>query len=137
MGLRSSMTTTGGELRAIARASTPTHRHLRDRLFVLLWATAGVDLICALLAWWFEHGGPQTQVTNFGTALFWSSTQLASVSSSYANPVSTAGDVLDVLMEIYAITVIAALAGSLGSFFHRRSKERDEAERAAKAALDL
>jgi hypothetical protein len=35
--------------------------------------------------------------------------------------------VLDVFMEAYAITVIAALAASMGAFLHRRSLEIDEA----------
>ena len=33
-------------------------------------------------------------------------------------------------MEAYAITVVAALAGSFGAFFHRRSGERMAAEQA-------
>jgi hypothetical protein len=32
--------------------------------------------------------------------------------------------VLDVLIQAYAISVVAVLAGSFGAFFHRRSLER-------------
>jgi hypothetical protein len=39
------------------------------------------------------------------------------------NPISVGGRVLDVFMEIYAITVIAALAGALGSFLQKRGQE--------------
>lgn len=46
------------------------------------------------------------------------------MSSSFANPLTGAGQVLDVAMEVYAITVVAALAGSTSAFLHRRSTER-------------
>jgi hypothetical protein len=46
------------------------------------------------------------------------------VSSQLRNPLTTAGRVLDVAMEAYAITVIATLAGAVGAFFHRRTDER-------------
>jgi len=47
------------------------------------------------------------------------------------NPLTAAGRILDVGMEAYAITVVAALAGSFGAFFHRRSSERERADAGA------
>src|SRR6185369_15722585 len=88
--------------------------------------TLVVDLMCAGLALLFEHHAKQTQVASFGSALFWTSTQLLTVSSSLQNPITTAGRVLDVVMELYAITVIGALAGSMGSFLVKRSQERED-----------
>lgn len=67
-----------------------------------------------------------TEIKTLGSALFWTSTQLLTVSSQLKNPISAGGRVLDVLMEAYAITVIAALAGSIGTFLHKRSLEIDE-----------
>lgn len=52
-------------------------------------------------------------------------TQLLTVSSSIQNPITTGGRVLDVAMELYAITVISTLAGSVGSFMLKRAEERD------------
>jgi len=126
------MRCTVGEIRQIAGAGTPTHGRLRDRLVALAVITVGVDLICALLALLFEHGGKQTQVMTFGSAIFWTSTQLLTVSSSIQNPVSTAGRILDVAMEVYAITVVAGLAGSLGSFLIKRGEEMEQAAERAK-----
>jgi hypothetical protein len=51
------------------------------------------------------------------------------VSSNIQNPISFAGRLLDVLMEVYAITVIAALAGALGGFLLKRGEEIDAAHR--------
>lgn len=46
------------------------------------------------------------------------------------NPISLPGRVLDVVMEIYAITVIATLAGAFGAFLVKRGEELDAAVKA-------
>jgi hypothetical protein len=109
----------------VARGTTATHRRFRDHLVAIGLATLGVDLLCALGAFLLERHAPQTEIKTLGSALFWTSTQLLTVSSSIKNPVSFGGRVLDVLMEIYAITVIAALAGAFGSFIQKRGLELD------------
>jgi hypothetical protein len=48
---------------------------------------------------------------------------LLTVSSSIKNPVTVGGKILDVFMEIYAITVVAALAGAFVSFLQKRGQE--------------
>jgi hypothetical protein len=114
------------EILDVARAATKTHRRLRDRLVVIAGATLGVDLLCAVGAFLLERHAQQTEIKTIGSALFWTSTQLLTVSSQLKNPISPGGRVLDVFMEAYAITVIAALAGSIGTFLHKRSLEIDE-----------
>lgn len=123
------------EMRRIARADTPAHEHLRDRLVALTIVTVGFNLVCAALALWFEHDAPRTQITNFGDAIFWTSTQLLTVSSQLPNPTSTAGRILDVIMEAYAISVVATLAASMGAFLFKRALEVErEALKAERAA---
>jgi hypothetical protein len=116
--------TAARELRDVLRAATETHRLLRSRVAAVVVATVGVDLLCGVLAYLFEHDAGGTQIKGFGDALFWTTTQLLTVSSQLRNPLTTAGRVLDVAMEAYAITVIATLAGAVGAFFHRRTDER-------------
>jgi len=111
------------EVYSVARAATPTHRRLRDHLTAIALATLGVDLICAVLAFLLERHSAETEIKTFGSALFWTSTQLLTVSSSIKNPISTGGRVLDVFMEIWAIIVIATLAGAMGSFLQKRGEE--------------
>jgi hypothetical protein len=118
------------EVRDVARAATPTHHHLRDRLVAVALFTVAVDLVCAVLGFLLERHAPQTEIKSFGGALFWTSTQLLTVSSQLKNPITPGGRVLDVVMEAYAITVVATLAGSFGSFLHRRSAEREAELRA-------
>jgi hypothetical protein len=124
----------GREIAAVARAKTETHRHLRERIVAIALISVVADLVCAVLIFLFERHAPGTDVKSIGSALFFSSTQLLTVSSSMANPLNTAGRILDVVMEAYAITVVASLAGSFGAFFHRRSHERSSA--AARGAGD-
>jgi hypothetical protein len=116
---------TFAEVVNVLRASTRTHRRLRDRLVGIAVATTGIDLICAALALVFERHQQHTQITSFGSALFWTSTQLLTVSSALQNPISPAGRILDIAMEIYAITVIASTAGALGAFLVKRADELD------------
>jgi hypothetical protein len=113
------------ELLKVARADTPTHGHLRARLVSVFLATLVLDLIASVLILEFERHAARTEITNIGDALFWTSTQLLTVSSQLPNPISTPARVLDVFLQFWAISVVATLAGSFGAFFHRRGLERD------------
>ncbi|HST81542.1 MAG TPA: ion channel [Kineosporiaceae bacterium] len=121
----SGKTTLSGELAAIMHGSTPNHLHLRERLSVLIGAVLMVDAVASVLAWRLEDDVPRSDIHHFSDAIFWTTTQLFTVSSQMRNPVTGAGMVLDVVIEFIGITVVAALAGSLGSFLYRRSMERN------------
>jgi hypothetical protein len=116
-----------GEVRAVARAATPTHRRLRDHLVAIAVATLGVDLLCTIVAFLLERHASETEIKTLGSAAFWTTTQLLTVSSSVKNPISAGGRALDIFMEIYAITVIATLAGAMGSFLQKRGVEIEAA----------
>jgi hypothetical protein len=109
----------------VARGSTPTHERLRSRLAFLFVATVVLDAIASLLVFVFERHANGTEITTIGDSLFWTSTQLLTVSSQLPNPISTPARVLDVFLQAYAISAVAILAGSFGAFFHRRGMERD------------
>ena len=109
----------------VARATSPAHQHLRSRLFFLVVATVALDAVASLLILGFERDAEGTQITSLGDSVFWTSTQLLTVSSQLPNPLSTPGRVLDVFLQAWAISVVAILAGSFGAFFHRRGMERD------------
>ncbi|HEY4824089.1 MAG TPA: hypothetical protein VIH49_03490 [Solirubrobacteraceae bacterium] len=119
------------EVSNVARATTATHRRLRDHLTAIAIATLGVDLVCAVAGFLLERHTPETDIKTLGSAFFWTSTQLLTVSSQIRNPISTGGRVLDVFMEIWAITVIATLAGAMGSFLQKRGEELGREARAA------
>jgi hypothetical protein len=119
----------GRELRAVLRAETPTHRRYRDHLTVIVAATIGVDLVCTVLAYFLERRAPGTGIHTLGSAFFWTSTQLLTVSSQLKDPISFGGRALDIFMEAYAISVVATLAGSTGAFIQKRGRELDAKER--------
>ncbi len=104
-------------------AATPTHRRYRDHLTVIFLATLGIDLICTILAFLFERHAAGTEIHTLGSAFFWASTQLLTVSSQLRDPISFGGRVLDIFMEAYAITVIATLAAATGAFLQKRGRE--------------
>jgi hypothetical protein len=135
------------EAMMVLKGGTPTHAHLRRRLGWLVVSTLVVDVVCSLLAYAVERNAPRSQLHTYGQCLFWTTTQLLTVSSQLVNPVTRSGMWLDVLMEFFGITVIAALAGSFGSFLYRRSVEMaplhpklfevlDRAERAERQRLE-
>jgi hypothetical protein len=84
------LATAAKEVYHVARATTPTHRRLRDDLTAIAFATLGVDLICALAAFLVERHSPETDIETYGSAFFWTSTQLLTVSSSVKNPAAGA-----------------------------------------------
>ena len=108
----------------MARAATPTHHHLRSRLLFVGGTTLLVDAVASVLILLFERHADGTSITNLGDAVFWTSTQLLTVSSQLPNPISTPARVLDVFLQFWAISVVAVLAGSFGAFFQRRGWER-------------
>ena len=123
--MRQSLRARGSELAKVFRGATPTHEHLRARLVLVVAATVVLDAVASMLVFMFERHADGTEITNIGDSLFWTSTQLLTVSSQLPNPISTPARVLDVFLQAYAISVVAVLAGSFGAFFHRRGIERD------------
>jgi hypothetical protein len=119
------MRRTGREFRAVFRAESPTHRRYRDHLTVIVVVTIGVDFICTVLAYLLERHAAGTEIHTLGSAFFWTSTQLLTVSSQMKDPISFGGRVLDIFMEAYAISVVATLAGATGAFIQKRGLELD------------
>jgi hypothetical protein len=111
---------------ATLRAETPAHEDLRSRIVGLTMFSVLADLVCGGLAWWFEHG--KGEITTFWNALFWTTTQMLTISSQFPNPLTTGGKLLDVVIQLYAIVVVTSMAGTFASFFHRRSRERAAAK---------
>jgi hypothetical protein len=115
----------GREIVSVAQGATPTHEHLRSRLVIIVLATVVLDAVASVLVFLFERHADGTAITTLGDSIFWTSTQLLTVSSQLPNPISTPARVFDIFLQAYAISIVAMLAGSFGAFFHRRGLERD------------
>jgi hypothetical protein len=106
----------GEELRRLVTWSE-RHRRLLARVLIALALSVVVDAVCATLVWSYESGLKGSSIHDFGDALFFSTTQIVTVSSSFKNPVTTAGQAVDVALECWGIFVVTAIAGSFASFF--------------------
>jgi hypothetical protein len=104
------------ELRRLT-AWSERHRRLLARLLIALGLTVVVDVVGGMLAWHFESGAKRADIHGFGDALFFSTVQLLTVSSSFKNPLTPAGKVLDVVLETWAVFVVTAVAGAFAAFF--------------------
>ncbi len=111
----------------MAQGATSTHAHLRRRLGTIVIVTAFFSALCTLIVYVTERHAQGTEIHNVFDAFLFSTSQLLTA-SSVANPTTDFGKVLELFFDIYAITVVATLAGSFGAFFHQRSKEMDRLE---------
>ena len=119
------------DVHKLMHGSTPIHFHLRRRLLMIWGATFVVALAGALAIYFLERHQPGTQIHSFGDSLFWTSAQLLTVSSQLRNPISTGARILDIFFEMWAISVVAVLAGSVGTFFtHKHHMSREPASSA-------
>lgn len=93
------------------------HRRLAARLIIAAALTIVVDLAGALIVWNWETGLKGSDIHGFGDAVFFSTVQILTVSSSMKNPLTGTGKVIDVALELWALGVVTAIAGSFSSFF--------------------
>jgi drug/metabolite transporter (DMT)-like permease len=93
------------------------HRRLAARLLIALGLTLVVLAIGSVLIWAFESGVKGGDIHGFGDAVFFTTVQLLTISSSITNPLTAGGRVVDIALEAWAIFVVTAVAGSFASFF--------------------
>src|SRR5215212_1435745 len=97
------------ELRRVARGATDEHDKFRRRLATTVLVTAIVDAIGTLLMYVLEEGNRGSQIASPFQSFFWVTTQLLTVSSQMPNPMTTGGRVVDIFLQMWAITVVAAV----------------------------
>jgi hypothetical protein len=110
------VTSFGAELRDLF-SFEHRHRRLLRRLALVLVLTAVVDACGTVAIYFFERHAFGTQVRTLGDSLFFVTVQLLTVSSQLRNPLTTGGRVIDVILEIWAVIVVAGSAGAMAAFF--------------------
>jgi hypothetical protein len=109
----------------------------RSRIAKLAVASLVLDLAAAGAVLASEHGAPHAFAT-YLDALFWTTTQLLTVSSQLPNPERAFTKVLDVVLEAWAIIVVASLAATFSDLLHHRTRHRAMKEhRAASPRPDV
>lgn len=112
---------------------TVARERFRSRIFRLAALSIAVDAAAAVLAYLFERGSAHP-FPSVWAALFWTTTQLLTVSSQLPNPEHAATKVLDVVLELYAIVVVTSLAATFTDLLHHRTKHRVRQRQTAAAA---
>jgi hypothetical protein len=102
----------------------------RSRIAKLAIASVVLDLVAAGIALASEHCARHAFST-YLDALFWTTTQLLTVSSQLPNPERTVTKVLDVVLEAWAIIVVASLAATFSDILHHRTRHRALRDRQA------
>ena len=93
------------------------HRLLIARLSFVALLTLAVDAIGTVLVYFAERHAPHSEITTLGDALFFTTTQLLTVSSQIRNPFTPWGRVVDVGLEIWGVLVVAGSTGAVAAFF--------------------
>jgi hypothetical protein len=93
------------------------HRRLIARLALAGLLTLAVDAVGTILTFLFERHVRGGDIHDFGDALFFTTVQLLTISSQIRNPLTAAGRVVDVGLEVWGLFVVGAVAGSLAAFF--------------------
>ncbi len=93
------------------------HRRLLSRLGLALLLTLAFDIAGAILTFFFERHSHATDIHTFGDAFFFSTVQLLTISSQISNPLTAAGRVVDVVLQVWAVIVVASIGGSFAAFF--------------------
>jgi len=102
----------------------------RSRIAKLAVASVVLDLVAAGIALASEDGARHA-FADYLDALFWTTTQLLTVSSQLPNPERAVTKVLDVVLEAWAIIVVASLAATFSDLLHHRTRHRALRERQA------
>lgn len=112
------MTAIGEELGRLWRYEE-RHRRLLARLALVVAATAMVDIAGTVAVYFLERHAKGTEVKSVGDALFFTTVQLLTVSSQIKNPLTGWGRVVDVVLELWAVVVVAGSAGAIAAFFQK------------------
>jgi hypothetical protein len=93
------------------------HRRLIGRIGIALALTLAFDVAGAILTFFFERHAHGTDIHSFGDAFFFSTVQLLTVSSQITNPLTSGGRIVDVVLQAWAVIVVASIGGSFAAFF--------------------
>ncbi len=108
----------------VIRAETLAHADLRRRLSGIVVLTLLVAVAGTVSIFLIENGRPGTGIATLWDAFLFTASQLITLSSLTGNPATHAGQIIVLLVDIYALTVVSTVAGMFGAFFFHRSDER-------------
>jgi voltage-gated potassium channel len=123
------MTRTNRGMRALANSFN------RRGFGYVVGITAIVTLIGAAGMFAFEQAVPDTGISDYGTALWWTAMLMTTMGSDYF-PKIPEGCVLCLLLAVYGFAVFGYVTATLATFFVGRDAENDEAELAGAKSIE-
>jgi hypothetical protein len=100
------------------------HHRLVARLLLILVGTLIVDAAGTILVYLTERHARGTDIHTLGNAFFFTTVQLLTVSSQIRNPFTTLGRAIDILLELWAVLVVAGSAGAFAAFLQDADRPR-------------
>jgi hypothetical protein len=102
-----------------------THHHrLVARLLLILAGTVIVDAAGTVLVFIAERHTRGTDIHTLGDAFFFTTVQLLTVSSQLKNPFTPLGRTIDIVLELWAVLVVAGSAGAFAAFLQDADRPR-------------
>jgi hypothetical protein len=99
------------------------HRRLLARLVLAFALSVVVFVLGTVVIYIAENGHAGGDIHGIGDAAFFTAVQLLTVSSGAKNPLTSPGKVVEVVLELWALFVVTAVAGSFASFFSSGDKD--------------
>jgi hypothetical protein len=100
------------------------HRRLSSRLLLILVGTLIVDAAGTFLIFLAERHARGTDIHTLGDAFFFTTVQLLTVSSQLRNPFTALGRAIDIVLELWAVLVVAGSAGAFAAFLQDADRPR-------------
>ncbi|MCC0057419.1 MAG: hypothetical protein H6883_14955, partial [Rhodobiaceae bacterium] len=98
-------------LRDLAYARSVPHTDLRRRLTTTVVLTVFIDIAATALMLLVEREHPSSDIHTLWDAFYFTTTQMTTLSSPMANPVTGVGQLIVLALDVYAITIVSTLAG--------------------------
>src|SRR5207244_796906 len=77
-----------------------------------------VDLLVSFGFYLLERDAAGTEIRSYADALFWTSSQITTVSSSLTNPITAGGRWLAVVTDFVAVATVSLLFGTIAQHIH-------------------
>jgi hypothetical protein len=100
------------------------HHRLVARLLLILVGTVIVDAVGTILIFMAERHARGTDIHTLGSAFFFTTVQLLTVSSQIRNPFTPLGRAIDIALEMWAVLVVAGSAGAFAAFLQDADRPR-------------
>lgn len=123
-------------VRDLIQANSVPHSDLRMRLLTTVALTIGMTIVATIALFLVERHHPTSDIHSLWDAFYFTASQMVTLSTPMRNPVTWIGQIMVLIIDVYAITIVSTLAGMFGAFFYHRSDERRRAAEAKGLGLN-